>query len=183
VSPAFARRAPSPEAKARAAARRRSRARFRDTIASVIFFAAGFYVVLVGVLGLIGHPRSVAPDMGPGLYWFAYVVSGGALLAGGLLVLRHQTPLRIAWWLCVIAAVPGFLLWVWGVFAGLVKMTGEGGPSATSELAAFGVLLAYLLLGLIGLRRAQAGYAKKPPAPPSTRPSPPASGEPSAPKT
>jgi hypothetical protein len=173
VSPAADTRTSSAEAKARAAARRRSRARFRDTIAAVVFFAAGFYVVLIGVLGLLGHPRSVAPDVGPGLYWFAYVVSGGALLAGGLLVLRHQTPHRIAWWLCVIAAVPGFLLWVWGVFAGLVKMTGDSGPSATSELAAFGVLLAYLLLGLLGLRRAQAGYAKKlPPAPSAQPPAP-----------
>jgi hypothetical protein len=167
VSPAARKTTSSAEAKARAAARRRNRARFRDTIASIIFFAAGFYVELVGVLGITGHPRGVAADVGPGLYWFAYIVSGAALVAGGLMVLRHQTPLRVAWWLCVIAAVPGFLLWTWGVFAGMAKMAGDGGPSATSELAAFGVLVAYILLGLVGLRRAQAGYVKKPPAPKS----------------
>jgi hypothetical protein len=148
--------------RARAAERRRNRARFRDTIASLVFFAAGFYVELVGVLGMAGHPRGVAPDVGPGMYWFAYIVSGCALLAGGLMVLRHRKPLRIAWWLCVIAALPGFMLWLWGLLAGLVKIAGNAGPSATSELAAFGVLIAYVLLGLVGLRRAQAGYAKKP---------------------
>jgi hypothetical protein len=153
--------------KAQSAQRRRSRARFRDTIASLIFFAAGFYVVLVGVLGMTGHARGVAPDVGPGMYWFAYIVSGCALVAGGFLVLRHQKQLRLAWWLAVIAGIPGFLLWLWGMLAGLVKMAGSAGPSATSELAAFGVLIAYVLLGLIGLRRAQAGYVKKPPQTPS----------------
>ncbi len=155
------------EARARSAERKRNRARFRDTIASLIFFAAGFYVVVIGVLGLAGHPRGVVPDVGPGMYWFAYIVSGCALLAGGLMVLRHQKPLRLAWWLCVIAAVPGFLLWLWGLFAGFVKMFGDKGPSASTEFIALGVIVAFVLLGLVGLHRAQAGYVKPPPEPPA----------------
>jgi lysylphosphatidylglycerol synthetase-like protein (DUF2156 family) len=159
---------------------RAERMRFRDQLASVIFFAAGLYVVLVGVLGFAGHPRGVAPDIGPGMYWFTYVVSGCALLAGGVLVLRRGRPPKTAWWLVLIAAVPGCLLWLWGVATGLVQLAAaDSGASATSELVAFGVLVGYALLFWLGwrrVRRAPTGGGKaagpsgeSPPAGPSAR--------------
>jgi len=143
--------------------------RVRDQLASAVFFAAGLYVVLVGVLGFAGHPRGVAPDIGPGMYWFTYVVSGGALLAGGVLVLRRGRPPKTAWWLTLIAAVPGCLLWLWGVAVGLVQLAAaDTGASATSELVAFGVLVGYALLFWLGRRRvrrvpAGRGDAARPP--------------------
>ena len=126
------------------------RVRFRDQLAFVVFFAGGFYVVLMGVLGFAGHPRGVAPEIGPSMYWFTYIVSGGALLAGGTLVLRRGRPPRAAWWLTMIAALPGFLLWLYGAVVGAGKMMLATGPSAGEELAAVGVLFAFALLGTIG---------------------------------
>lgn len=156
---------------------RAQRTRIRDQIASAVFFAAGLYVVLVGVLGFAGHPRGVAPDIGPGMYWFTYVVSGGALLAGGVLVLRRGRPPKVAWWLTLVAAVPGFLLWVWGVAVGMVKLAADTGPSATSELAALGVTVAYVLLLVLGWVRVRRGPATaaaksgrgRPPRPPASK--------------
>ncbi len=151
---------------------RAERMRFRDQIASAIFFAAGLYVVLVGVLGFAGHPRGVAPDIGPGMYWFTYVVSGCALLAGGVLILRRGRPPKTAWWLTLIAAAPGFLLWLWGVAVGLVQLAANTGPSATSELAALGVLVGYAVLFWLGWRRVRRGPAGRgdAAAPPGTTP-------------
>lgn len=149
------------------------RTRFRDQLASTVFFAGGLYVVLIGILGFAGHPRGVAPDIGPGMYWFTYVVGGCALLAGGVLVLRRGQPPRTAWWLTLVAAVPGCLLWLWGVVVGLLKLAADAGPSAASELAALGVLVAYALLFWLGWLRVRrrpsrravgTGAREKPPA-------------------
>jgi len=135
------------------AKQRSQRARVRDQLLSVIFFAGGFYVVVLGILGFAGHPRGVAPDIGPSMYWFAYIVSGCALLAGGALVLRRGKPPKAAWWLTMIAAVPGFMLWLYGAIVGAGKMMLATGPSAGQELAAIGVLVAFVLLGLVGWLR------------------------------
>lgn len=160
------------QADAVSARSRTKRTRIRDELASAVFFAGGLYVVLVGILGLAGHPRGVAPDIGPGMYWFTYVVSGCALLAGGVLILRRGRPSKVAWWLTLIAAVPGFALWLWGVAAGLVHLAANSGPSAISELAALGVLIAFALLfwlGWLRVRRRPSG----PGGTPRTKPAPP----------
>jgi len=152
----------------------RKRVRVRDQLVSIVLFAGGFYVVLMGVLGFAGHPRGVAPEIGPSMYWFTYIVGGCALLAGGVLVLRRGKPPKAAWWLAMIAALPAFLLWLYGAIVGVGKMMLAAGPSAGELLAAVGVLFAFALLGTIGwfrVRRrpeerqaAKVGAGKKRPA-------------------
>jgi hypothetical protein len=139
---------------------RRGKARLRDTLAALLFLAAGVYIALLGALGLAGHPRDPLADVAEGsrFFWFAVFVGGCALLAGGILVLRRARATRLAWWLTLIAAVPAFLLMVWTAIAQIVAAV----RPTSSDMAVWAVIASFVLLGLVGRLRT-AKPAEQPP--------------------
>ncbi len=127
---------------------RRRRTRLRDALLSVLFLAAGLYVALLGGLGFAGSTRGALAAVGEQrpYFWYAVVVGGAALLAGGCLVLWRGHVGTVAWWLTLAAAIPGLLLWLVVLVSGL----SSGGGSTGADIGGVGVVVAYLVLGQIG---------------------------------
>jgi hypothetical protein len=123
-------------------------------IFAIIFAAAGAYVVILGLLGVVHHPRVLSfGGLGEGLVMWVIVAACGAcmLLAAALLVTRAGAS-KTTWTLCFVAAAVGLIAWIWG---GAYTVFGIGMPagSAGQDIALFAIGVAFLLLALISWRR------------------------------
>ena len=119
--------------------------------------AAGAYVSILGVLGLVGHPRVLSfGGLDDGLVmWVIVAACGTALLLAAALVVSRAAASRTTWSLCFVAAIAGLVAWTWGA-ARTVFGIGVPAGSAGQDVGIFAIGVAFLLLALVAWRRFRA---------------------------
>jgi len=135
-------------------AARRGAVGFFNFIFAIIFAAAGAYVVILGLLGVLHHPRVLSyGGLGEGaVMWVIVAACGACMLLAAVLVVTRAGASRTTWSLCFVAAVVGLVAWIWGA---AYSVFGIGMPSGSAgqDIALFGIGIAFLLLAFISWRR------------------------------